>query len=96
MLLSLLLRKAGIYKPNDWLDSLFIFPMDDGKMGSYYITQELSTEIASDILFLDEDSVEVLASLYVSEQGDPCEVDIWKMDYSELMRIPKILKDIRD
>lgn len=94
-LLSGLLKKANINKPDSWMDSLLIMPMDDGGMGSYYISDESYTQIASDILFKDEDSVEVLATLYVNSNGEPCEVDMWKMNYSRVKRIPSNLEDQR-
>ena len=94
-LLSGLLKKANINKPDSWMDSLLIMPMDDGGMGSYYISDESYTQLASDILFKDEDSVEVLATLYVNSNGEPCEVDMWKMNYSRVKRIPSNLEDQR-
>lgn len=94
-LLTVLLNKAGIFKPDDWLDSVLITPMNDGGMGSYFISKERYTSIASDVLFLDEDHIEVLASLYVNSAGEPCEVDVWKMNYSKLKRIPPVIVDIR-
>lgn len=95
-LLALLLLKASIIKTKDWLDSLWVTPLNDGGMGSYYIVEESFTKTASDILFVDEDSVPVLASLYVNNAGEPCEVDMWKMNYTKLLHIPNIIIDIRD
>lgn len=95
-LLSVLLLKASIIKTRDWLDSLWVTPINDGGMGSYYIFDEIFTKTASDILFMDEDSVPVLASLYINNAGEPCEVDMWKMNYTKLLHIPNSIIDIRD
>jgi hypothetical protein len=95
-LLSALLLKAGITKTVSWIDSISIFPFDDGGMGSYYFLECHSIQVASDILFLDSDGVCVLATLYVNNNYEPCEVDMWKMDYSSLKQIPQVIIDVRD
>ena len=65
-LLSALLLKARITKTVSWIDSIRIFPFDDGGMGSYYFLECHSLQVASDILFLDSDGICVLATLYVN------------------------------
>lgn len=40
--------------------------------------------------FTDADGVEVLASLNVDQDGRPFELDMWKTDFSPLIRIPDI------
>lgn len=94
-LLSALLQRAGITKSISWIDSIKIFPYDDGGMGSYYIIECQSLQIASDILFVDADGICVLATLYVDSNNEPCEVDMWKMDYSSLKQIPQVIIDVR-
>ncbi|WP_019945016.1 DUF6984 family protein [Dyadobacter beijingensis] len=43
----------------------------------------------SKIQFVDQDSVEVLTSLYVDTNGHLLELDIWKADFSKLIAFPK-------
>ena len=35
----------------------------------------------------DSDGIDVLASLYLDQDHEICEVDIWKADFSPLIRI---------
>ncbi len=94
-LLSFLLAKANIYKTKNWLDSLIVIPFEDGGMGGYYIIESSYTSIASDIVFKDKDGIVVLATLYVNTENEPCEVDVWKMNYTPLEQIPFNIKDLR-
>ena len=81
--------------PKNWLDSLKVFPFEDGGMGSYYFLESSYTSIASDVLFKDQDGIVVLATLYVNAENEPCEVDVWKMNYTPLVQIPYVIKDLR-
>ena len=40
------------------------------------------------MFFTDEDGVKVIASLNVDSDGHLFELDIWKTDFSPLLRIP--------
>ena len=94
-LLSFLLKKANICKTKEWLDSVKIFPFENDGMGSYFFFETSYTSIASDVLFKDIDGIVVLATLFVSTKNEPCEVDIWKMNYTPLLKIPDIIEDLR-
>jgi hypothetical protein len=69
--------------------------MEDGNMGSLHLS--LSENITknrqfgkqiSDCQFIDSDGVTVIASLNVDTEGNLFELDIWKTDYSSLIKIP--------
>ena len=71
--------------------------MDDGGMGSLRFVssgkgfsidaQKFGGEISS-CHFTDEDGVWVSAALYIDSSGCPFELDMWKVDFSPLIRIP--------
>ena len=44
--------------------------------------------VAAKVQYQDEDGIPVLASLYLDEDGELYELDNWKVDSSQLMRIP--------
>lgn len=87
-----------IPEQDDWLERLRVRPMADGEMGSLSLDVQppspgprLFGRRVAELSFLDEDGVEVLASLDVDREGNPFEMDIWKTDFSPLHRIPEDL-----
>lgn len=50
---------------------------------------------AAEVWFTDSDGVDVLASLMVDAGGVPRELDVWKVDFSPLIRIAKELPPAR-
>ncbi|GAP72166.1 hypothetical protein SAMD00024442_26_14 [Candidatus Symbiothrix dinenymphae] len=92
-LISLSLRKFS----SGWKEKIFVRSMDDGGMGSLIISlDESSTESRlfgeqiSEYCFVDEDGVDVIASLNIDDTGDLYELDIWKTDFSPLIKLPWI------
>lgn len=83
--------------PTEWVNDLKVTDMDDGGMGSLRLSP-LSIEgesrrygrTASELRFEDADGVTVLASLYLDRAGAPFELDIWKVDFSPLIRLPDL------
>ena len=47
-----------------------------------------SETLISDCEFKDKDGITVVASLYVDDNNDLYELDIWKTDFSPLIEIP--------
>ena len=95
-LLEFLINRASTKVPNDWKEKLIVYPMDDGEMGSLYlslstemVTKRLFGEQISECHFLDRDGIDVIASLNVDKNGNLFELDIWKTDYSPLIKIPE-------
>ncbi len=92
-----LFNKAGLVCD---LDLLTVEPMSDGGMGSLRITsnsiaEQRLRESVAECWFKDIDGVPVIASLNLDQNGQPFEVDVWKVDYSELQRWPQ-LNEISD
>lgn len=97
-LVSFLLRAAN--KDEDYISKFFsktrCAEMDDGGMGSIRLHsvgcqddggRKFGEEIGS-CHFTDVDGVMVSAALYVDMSGRPFELDVWKVDYSSLKRMP--------
>ncbi|NII52787.1 hypothetical protein [Luteibacter sp. SG786] len=86
-----LAKKADLLLPNDsLLGEIMVEELDDGGMGSYLIVDPPfggPTFLASEVEFTDSDGTKALASLYVGSDGVPCEVDIWKVDFSPLISL---------
>ena len=80
-----------------WLEGLLVSEMDDGRMGSLKLIargapssgRRFGKKVA-EYQFADADGVEVLVSLNVDQDGQPFELDIWKTDFSPLIRIPDV------
>lgn len=88
-LIEPLINQAPVSINDSWKDLLEVEPLNDGEMGSlrlfpYGELQEdrLFGEQASDLIFKDQDGVEVIATLYLDQCGDLFEIDIWKTDFS--------------
>ncbi|GGN10695.1 hypothetical protein GCM10010967_53220 [Dyadobacter beijingensis] len=95
-LLELLISKSSEVISKDWRDGLLVCSMDDGGMGSLHLFPNGEVRLGrtmgkqiSEIQFIDQDNVEVLASLYVDTNGNLLELDIWKTDFSKLIAFPK-------
>lgn len=91
-LLKHLMEMGGIGSPSqEWLSEVTVRDLDDGGMGSFTIVQPENrgfSHLLSEVEFSDADGVRVLASLYVDADEAPCEVDIWKVDFSTLISLP--------
>lgn len=93
LLLIRKLMEAGGLKEID-LSQLKVSDMDDGKMGSVllFVNGRFEERGASDFIsefeFDDEDGIPVLVSLYSDPSGVISELDIWKVNYQPLIRIP--------
>jgi len=79
-----------------WVDEVLVAPMSDGNMGSLRLWfpnsprahQRFGQQVA-EFSFMDADGVEVLVSLNVDEHGVPFELDVWKTDFTPLLRVPE-------
>ena len=90
-LIKFLVQKASLNMSEGWERSLTVSCLNDGGMGSMKLYMSLppkeiiSTIFVSECSFKDSDGIDVLASLYLDHEI--CEVDIWKADFSPLIRI---------
>ena len=71
--------------------------MNDGEMGGLVIfldneneQNRLFGEQISEYHFLDEDGIDVIASLNIDNKGNLFELDIWKTDFSKLLKFPDL------
>jgi hypothetical protein len=92
----LLERVPAGARPSARLDELLVMPMNDGGMGSLRFMRDAESEqgrrmgaCLSQIEFDDADGVRVLASLDHDEQGELFELEIWKVDFRPLLRLPE-------
>jgi hypothetical protein len=93
-LLGYLASKAsGLQVEPGWITDLMVQGMADGGMGSLRLEAGTSESRVfgarvAECRFVDDDGVEVIASLNVDKQGRPFELDIWKTNFAPLIRIP--------
>jgi hypothetical protein len=94
---------AGIEEPDAWAEALIVEEMDDGGMGSLAIVTPHSDQTRPGVIrcraavqFTDADGVEVIASLNANAGKVPLELDIWKTDFSKLIRIADEFRRVRE
>nr|WP_261891305.1 hypothetical protein [Acaryochloris marina] len=79
--------------------NLRIESMNDGEMGSLLfenldgVDRRLGETVA-ECYFEDSDGIWVSVTLNLDQQGKPFELDVWKVDFSNLQRWP-LKEDIR-
>ena len=103
-LLLELARIAHIDDPESWLGALEVREMKDSGMGSLELAAAARSGAHSggvviskaSVQFVDEDGVQVVATLNATEDGVPFELDVWKTDFSPLKRIPTAFRPIKD
>ncbi|NTS77101.1 hypothetical protein HR060_09465 [Catenovulum sp. SM1970] len=92
IILSFLLENAGLEVE---LGKIWVEPMTDGGMGSlklYPNRENPKYEFghnAAECWFKDSDGVAASGALYLNTQGVPFELDMWKVDFSTLIKWPK-------
>jgi len=74
------------------IEELYVTPMLDGGMGSLalganYESRSLGRELA-ECHFIDADDVPVSVTLNADSNGDPYEVDVWKVNFQPTIRWP--------
>lgn len=96
-LLELLVKKSSIAIPRNWKEGLLVRPMDDGEMGGLRLfpngkrtEDKILGEQVSDFQFTDLDGVEVIVSLNVDNEGNLFELDIWKTDFGQILKLPDL------
>jgi hypothetical protein len=84
-----------------FVDQVVVENMNDGGMGSIKLfvisnpdaSRKMKSQV-SELQFYDADGVIVIASLYMSEDGLPFEIDVWKTTFDPLIRIPQEFSDV--
>jgi hypothetical protein len=94
-LLDYLVNKSGVILPPNWESQLKVQNMNDGNMGSLYLNISIPEKkrrkfgkTISECRFKDSDEIDVIASLNVDKEGNLFELDIWKVNFTELRTIP--------
>lgn len=94
-LIEYLIEKASINLSSNWKDKLIVQSMDDGRMGSLrlypdgnILEKRIFGRCASEYQFDDVDGIIVIASLYVDNENELFELDIWKTNYESLKKLP--------
>jgi hypothetical protein len=88
-LVSHLFKVAGLpFDP----EALIVKPMSDGGMGSLalgtdYESRRMGQQVA-ECHFVDKDQVLVSATLNVDTEGEPYEVDMWKVNFEPTVEWP--------
>ncbi|MGN8055125.1 DUF6984 family protein [Pedobacter sp. 22163] len=75
------------------LATVFVEEMEDGGMGSLRVVSDKERFYSRDIgqaEMLDEDGIPLIISVNIDTDGNFFELDIWKVDFSPLKKIPDI------
>ena len=88
-----ILIKNSQSENKDYKFSDEIFYFDDGKMGSFGFVYESNEYIdggkhISDVEFYDADETLCVATMFAYDNNFVDSVDIWKVDFSPLIKIP--------
>ncbi|MEI7509920.1 MAG: hypothetical protein WCJ62_10710 [Flavobacterium sp.] len=97
-LIDFLIKKENLDINSNWKKSILAFSMNDGNMGSlklypdglYNENREYKKSVVSECEFKDNDGTNVIASLFLDKEGNLFELDIWKVDFSELLSLPDL------
>lgn len=102
LLIEILIQKSNVQLSDNWKNNLLVRSMQDEKMGSLYLYPDGEIndnrqfgEQVGEYQFKDSDDIAVIASLYIDTKGKLLELDIWKTDYSPLIKYPdKIIPNL--
>ena len=80
-----------------WSETLMVAPMDDGGTGSLLLYPDGRIHAGRtfgrtlhEVEFKDADHVAVVAALNLDQYGDLFELDIWKVNFDPLIRLPEV------
>lgn len=95
LLISFLVKRANLCLNDNWQENLIVTPLDDGGMGSLILnlgdernSNRIMGSQASECHFLDEDGINVMASLNLDKNGELFELDVWKANFEPLTSLP--------
>jgi len=74
------------------LNNTLVVEMDDSGMGSLQFGESREGRLGhrvAEAKFADDDGLPVFASLVLDQSGRLYELDLWKVDFSPLKRIPE-------
>ena len=78
--------------------SLLVESLNDGGMGSLRLHVQGKDSscrkfgrVGSELMFKDNDGVDVIVSLYLDQGSVPFELDMWKVTFAPVVEIPQVL-----
>ena len=89
-----LLRTISL--PTENIDEIKVKPLNDEGMGSLFIISDKKEEdrkfegVLFQQQFVDVDEVPILVTLHADQYGDLFELDIWKADFSPVIKYPQL------
>lgn len=101
LLVALVALASEVHVTPNWRETVRVQAMADGGMGSLRLATDEALQQserligwrAAELQFIDADGVSVLASLNLDQNGELLELDMWKTDFSSLVRIPDELSN---
>lgn len=98
VLLKRLLEASGQSVPREInLEKVRFTCLRDGGMGSARVVEEGNEDSGrrfgakvSELTFTDQDGVRVSVSLHVDQFGNPLEIDVFKADFSSVVRLKEL------
>lgn len=95
--IAFMIRESETKMNDAWKQTLMVSPMDDGGMGSLLLYPEGKIisgrkfgRLLFEVEFRDADGVAVIASLNLDQHDDLFELDIWKVNFDPLIRLPEM------
>ena len=95
--IAFLIREGKGKVSAHWEESLMVSNMDDGGMGSLLIYPEgkivdgrLFGRVLHEVEFKDADNIPVVASINLDQNDELFELDIWKVNFDALIRLPEV------
>lgn len=94
-MLALLKYSPSFASLSNTLDTIAVTDMSDGGMGSIKVLhwngrdRRFGFELAK-ATYVDEDGALVTIALNLDQYGDLFELDFWKVDFSSLIRYPRV------
>jgi hypothetical protein len=81
-------------RPSEWVNRVRVRELEDGRMGSLRLAvgaepqgQQAFGRQAAEYEFADSDGVKVIASLNLDQDGNPFELDVWRVDFSPTRKL---------
>jgi hypothetical protein len=96
-LIDFLINQSSKKFLSDWKDKITVRQMNDGGMGGLVLfldneseQNRLFGEQISEYYFKDKDGIDVIVSLNTDNKGNLFELDVWKTDFSKLLKFPDL------
>lgn len=94
ILIEKLIENINSFELVDDLKTVNVELMQDGGMGSLMFENNHQTKSPltklNEFFFSDSDGVKVVATLFIDRNRKLAELDIWKTDFSPLLKIPNL------